>query len=64
MAIICPNGVMQEDQFHQRTFKVPFLTKKKRKAFGQPILFILVKHVCQLDVHKYLIICNVWVFGF
>ncbi len=62
MAVICPNGVMQEDEFHQRTFKVPFLTKKI--AFVQPILFVLVKDVCQLDVHKYLIICNVWVFGF
>jgi hypothetical protein len=62
MAIICPNGVMQEDRFHQRTFKVPFLTRKI--AFGQPILFILVKHICQPDVHKYVIICNVWFFGF
>jgi len=28
MAIICPNGVMQEDEFHQRTFKGTFSYKK------------------------------------
>jgi hypothetical protein len=44
MAIICPNGVMQEDEFHQRTFKVPFLTKKKKSIWA--ISFIYFGKAC------------------
>jgi hypothetical protein len=53
-------SILWKDQFHQENFKLPF---KILNHLGN-LFFPLVNHVCPLDVHRYFIICNIWVLIF